>query len=121
MFGKFVDEYVRRFRYILGCWIHGTRATETSRRGGSFRSRTRFSRISIGCTSATWSSDLVLPIFLHAVADWSRLSILYHGRFHHGDGEKKLIVTFFYQFKGLGGFQRLKTGIFLLFLFLYIQ
>lgn len=77
---------VRRIRDILGRRLHGARATKTRGRGRGIWSGSGLPCLSIGGTSATWGTAMVLPIFLHATANWTRFTVLHHGGLHYGYG-----------------------------------
>lgn len=53
-----------------------------------FFNRSRFSFLSLSLRGAEASGLAVvgLSFLLHASFDWSRLTVLYHGRIHYGDG-----------------------------------
>lgn len=86
LLGQFIHQHVRGLRDIFGGWFHGARATETGRRSGRFRARAGLFGLSIGCSSITGRAALVMPIFLHAAAHWTRLPVLHDGRLRHSYG-----------------------------------
>lgn len=97
LLGQLVHQYVRRLRDILGSRFYGARAAKTSRRSGRFRPRIGLFGLSVGSSSITGCTTLVMPILLHVVAHWTRFSVLHNGRLRHSYGIflKSMAILFF--------------------------
>lgn len=86
LLGQLVHQHVRGFRDIFGGRFHGAWATETGRWSGRFRTRIGLFSLSVGGSSTTGRTTLVVPILLHAAAHRTRLSVLHDGRLRYGYG-----------------------------------
>lgn len=87
LLGKFIDQHVCWLCHLLGCWLHGSRTTETCSRSCCFRTRISISCLPFCSPSVTRRTSLVVSFLLYVTFNWSGFAILYYGRVHHCNGK----------------------------------